>query len=64
MRLKSEAHATGQEYDDDVEDINEGNGDDDYDENGRKVTLLQQVKHDENDDDGDVNGVDDAENKQ
>ena len=64
MRLKSEAHATGQEYDDDVEDINEGNGDDVYDENGRKVTLLQQVKHDENDDDGDVNGVDDAENKQ
>ena len=64
MRLKSEAHATRQEYDDDVEDINEGNGDDDYDENGRKVRLLQQVKHDENDDDGDVNGVDDAENKQ
>ena len=64
MRLKSEAHATGQEYDDNVKDINEGNGDDDYDENGRKVTLLQQVKHDENDDDGDVNGVDDAENKQ
>ena len=60
MRLKSEAHATRQEY----EDINEGDGDDDYDENGRKVRLLQQVKHDENNDDGDVNGVDDAENKQ
>ena len=65
MRLKSEAHATGQEYDEDVEDDNEGDSDDDdYDGNGRKVRLMQQIKHDDNDDGGDVNGVDDADNKQ
>ena len=51
--------------DDGVEDDNEGDSDDDdYDGNGRKVRLMQQIKPDDNDDGGDVNGVDDADNKQ